>query len=77
MSKKVPKYFLEVFEDSTLVCSQLLPCDKAEDTFIYYCQLAVKIRFPSINRFRIISGSHILFEFRDVRKIVDQKEFLL
>lgn len=77
MPKKIPKYVLETYEDSNLICSQLLPCDKAEDTFLYYCQLAVKIRFPSINRFRLVSGTHIIFEFRDVCKIVDQKEFLL
>lgn len=77
MPKVQNVYILEVYEDDKLVSSIKYPCAKAEDTFLYYVQIAVKLRFHNIDRFRLIAGNHIIFEFRDLRKIVNQKSFML
>lgn len=77
MPKKNRVYVLEVYEDNLLVNSSTFPTYKAEDLFVYYVELAVKMRFNNINRFRLVSGTHILFDFQDVRKMVDQKSLLL
>lgn len=75
---KIPsKYRLEVYEGNNLVSSSLYPTDKAMDKMLFYIECAIKIRFHNVDRFRLVAGNHIIFEFRDLRKITDQKEFIL
>lgn len=77
MPKISKKYRLEVYENDVLVSSTLMEANKAMDKMVFWIECAIKMRFNNINRFRLISGNHILFEFRDVRKIINQNEFIL
>ena len=74
MPKIVSKYHLQSFDLSgRLLSDELLPERDALTKFVDCVSLGVSLHFERSKDIRIVCGNHVLYQFRDVRSVVDQK----
>lgn len=76
MSKKIcPKYHIYLLDaDGNCLKDELLPCDIADEKFMFYIQALYELHSNTVFSVCIGSANHIKFEFRDVRRVVNSRE---
>lgn len=73
MPKVQSKLHVVTLDKSGEVLSdEFLPEKDAFERFSFLIQCHLTIGFESARVFRLVGGNHILYEFRDIRSIVNQ-----
>lgn len=75
MPKIKSKYCIQYYDlNGLLLSEEYLPCSQAISKFVMCCSLGVELSFTDCKDIRLLSGSHVMFQFRDVRKVVNQSQ---